>query len=48
MTAAPSAMCTIWRFPRPHAPHKAAALVWVNQLMSAKAQAAKADPLTLG
>jgi putative thiamine transport system substrate-binding protein len=30
------------------APHKAAALVWVNQLMSAEAQAAKADPSRWG
>ncbi|WP_254696552.1 ABC transporter substrate-binding protein [Cobetia marina] len=30
------------------APHKAAALVWVNHLMSAEAQAAKADPSRWG
>ena len=30
------------------APHKAAALVWINQLMSAEAQAAKADPSRWG
>ncbi|MEL0617983.1 ABC transporter substrate-binding protein [Cobetia marina] len=30
------------------APHKAAALVWVNQLMSAEAQAAKEDPSRWG